>query len=67
MKKPHIVEQLTHVLSELRRSQASDDSPGEVGKLNRELGALHSLNTDQSARLQVNLLLRELQKYYSQT
>ena len=61
------MEQLTHVLSELRRSQASDDSPGEVGKLNRELGALHSLNTDQSARLQVNHLLRKFQNYHSQS
>ena len=46
------VEQLTHVLGELRKTQINEAGSGEVGKLNRELGALHSLNTDQSARLQ---------------
>ena len=46
------VEQLNHVLSELRKTQITENSGGEVGKLNRELGALHSLNSDQSARLE---------------
>ena len=59
------VEQLTHVLSELRKSQIGDGvgGVGEVGKLNRELGALHSLNSDQSARLQQQRdLLRKKQE-----
>jgi chromosome segregation ATPase len=45
------VDKITQGLSELQKTQESSAS-GEIGKLNRELGALHNLNSEQSKKLQ---------------
>ena len=45
------VDKITQALSDLQKTQDASAS-NEIGKLNRELGALQSLNTEQSKKLQ---------------